>query len=139
MSFALWERIHGHLGLLAVILLVHPMILLFRGHTSRARRVAAPALVCLALSFGLGLWIYPHFREEVKPFMAVRAPAALYWFGVKEHLAWLCVCLAVGGAALLRAGVPETLVLAKVFLSLAALLGLWVAVLGVWVAAWPLL
>lgn len=134
-NFQLWERIHGHIATLAVVLLVHPAWLLWRGQTLRARRVGVPALILLILGTALGFWIYPDYREEVKPLLRLRAPDRVPLFEVKEHLAWLCLLLTVGGVGMLRSGAAAALPGARVMLASAAVLGLIVVALGVWVAA----
>jgi hypothetical protein len=80
------ERIHGHLGWLAVAALLHPAILL-----ANPRRQARLAVVLAAgvvvVTAGLGVSIYPDYRTQLKPSIFATAPSLGWLFERKEHLA----------------------------------------------------
>ncbi len=90
------ERIHGHLGWLAVVALLHPAILL-RNPKRRAPLavlLATGAAVATAL---LGVTIYPHYRELLKQRIFIEQPALGWTFERKEHLAVGAVAFALAG------------------------------------------
>ncbi len=137
--FGLLERVHGHLAVLALALLLHPVI------TLRSRRLltrwgvrsAELAALLLSASFALGWWIYPTYRGSVKPSLLADAPRVAASFETKEHLAFCAAALAIGGAvALRRAGAtPEGRRAAWVLLLGAWLCGVTTAGLGIFVAS----
>lgn len=135
MSFDLLERVHGHLAMLGLALLVHPLVLLVRGDAPRARRVMLPTALLLVAATLLGWWIYPDYRSEIKPLLRVTEAARVPLFEIKEHLAWLAVVLTLGAAGLLASGVAEAEAGARALLMAAVACGLLTAALGVWVAA----
>mgnify|MGYP001764966587 CR=1 FL=1 len=98
----LLESVHGHAGILAVALLVHPAIVLWRGvPLSRgARWASALALGATALAFSLGLRIYGPYREQVKRELFTRSTEAGWLFETKEHLAYIALAMALGATAL---------------------------------------
>lgn len=134
----LLESIHGHLGVLAVIALVHPAILLRRGAPlSRGVRLSVwltTAACCAA--FALGVGIYGDYRTHVKAELFRASVRAGFLFETKEHLAFATVALAVaaGVSALLA---PRDAVsirrLSAVLYAAAAVLGLVVASLGTYI------
>jgi hypothetical protein len=136
----LLESMHGHLGVLAAVALLHPAILLRRGlPLSRGGRWAVGLTgVVTALAFGLGVGIYEAYRELVKRslFQADREVGLL--FETKEHLAWAVVSLAVGGVAAAFLAGPRDRDLrrgAALAFALAALLCFVVVGLGTYVAS----
>lgn len=137
--FGLMERVHGHLGLLAVALLLHPVITLRKRRllTTWMVRSADLAALLLATSFALGWWIYPTYRTRVKPGLLADALPVAMRFESKEHLAFLALALAVGGAVTLRrAGAePEGRRLAWVLLLGAFVCAATTGALGVFVAS----
>lgn len=103
-TYALLERVHGHVALLGLALLLHPVITL-RTRSSlnwRTHLTAELGAALLAAPFALGWAIYPVYRAEVKPGLYGRAPAWMAAFESKEHLAAMALCLAIGGALTLR-------------------------------------
>lgn len=142
-AFALLERVHGHLALLGLAVLVHPVLSLGRGGAlRRGTWVSALAgLALLAPAFGLGLWLYPAWRERVKPLVVDAAPGLAQAFEVKEHLAWFALVLAAGGLGVLWAagGLREGRGLARWLLGAAVGCGLVTAGLGMGIAGgvWP--
>jgi len=102
--FGLLERVHGHLAVLAVALLLHPVITLTtrRLLTRWTVRSAELAALLLGASFGLGWFVYPEYRGFVKPTLLAEAPRVAAAFETKEHLAFCAAALAVAGAVTLR-------------------------------------
>jgi hypothetical protein len=93
------EHVHGHLGWLAAIALMHPAILLRhaqrRAHWSVALGVG---IVTLAAAFGVAM--YPAYRETLRQPIFASSAAVGYLFERKEHLAFGAVMLSwVGGVA----------------------------------------
>jgi hypothetical protein len=101
----LLESVHGHLGILAAVALLHPAILLRKGRAlSRGlwwSVVLTTAFVVLA--FATGIAIYDDYRELVKPDLFRADPTAGLLFETKEHAAWAVLVLSLG------AGVVATL------------------------------
>lgn len=136
----LWESIHGHLGVLAAIALVHPAILLRRGlPLSRGARLSvilSSGLVIGAYSFGIAS--YGAYRETVKRGLFAIDPRTGLLFETKEHLAYVTLAIAVAalGCALLAPSRAEgTRRLASRLYAAAAGLCIAVVGLGTWVAA----
>lgn len=104
--FALLERLHGHLGLLALAALLHPLITLrLRPRFSVATLWSAwIGALSLATTFAAGWWIYPDYRQGVKPGLREELPGAMLRFETKEHLAFIATCLALAGAVALWRG-----------------------------------
>lgn len=136
--YALLERIHGHLAMLGLAVLLHPVITLGRGRLGVGGRWSVGILAgILAVASAMGWWLYGEYRASVKPALVRHRLDVALAFEVKEHLAYLCLVLAICGAAALLAapGHPPTLRLARRMLGLAWILGLAVAVLGLLVSA----
>jgi hypothetical protein len=137
-DFFLFERLHGHLAVLGLAVLAHPIVSLGRPGLSRGTRLSALiAAALLSLSFASGLWIYPPYRALVKPeLVRVALPLALR-FESKEHLAAICLALALGGVGVLFAAGrhPTGRRAARVLFLLSFLVGLLTGALGVFVAA----
>ncbi len=137
-AFAVLERVHGHLAVLGLAVLVHPILTLRRrGLSPRTRLTADLAALLLGLPYLLGLFIYPTYRSGIKPGLVDQQLAAAHAFETKEHLAVACIALVVGGAAMLRlaGGLPQGRRAAWWLLLGGLVCGLCTAVLGVWVAA----
>jgi hypothetical protein len=104
MSFwLLLEKIHGHIGLLALALCLHPPIALRSARRpSRATRIsgylAAGAVIAVNV---IGWIIYPEYRTSVKLDLYRHARFFGLLFEVKEHLAWYAIAPAVAGAVAL--------------------------------------
>lgn len=137
-SFFLFERLHGHLAVLGLAVLAHPILSLGRPGLSRGTRIsAAVAAALLSASFASGLWIYPPYRSLVKPELLREALPLALRFESKEHLAVICLALTLGGAGVLFAAGREASGrrAARVLFLFAFLVGLLTAALGVFVAA----
>jgi hypothetical protein len=91
------EHLHGHLGWLAAIALVHPAILL-RRHDRRAHLSVALAVALATLAGGIGASLYPAYRERLRQPIFAQAPGVGYLFERKEHLAFGAILLAWTGA-----------------------------------------
>jgi hypothetical protein len=109
-SLRLQEHLHGHLGWLAALALVHPAILL--------RRPKRKAHLSVGLAAGLvtavGAWgvaLYPEYRDRLRQPIFAHAPIYGYLFERKEHLAFGAIVLAWAGAvayaAAIRAEEPQ--------------------------------
>jgi len=90
------ERVHGHLGWLAVAALLHPAILL------RTPRRRAPLSVLLATGLvlctaALGASFYPEYRSRLKQHIFIEKPWLGWLFERKEHLAVGVVVFAIIG------------------------------------------
>ncbi len=136
--FALLERVHGHLALLGLAVLVHPVISLGRGGALR-RGTWLSAVIGVAMllpAFGLGLGIYPAWRTQVKPDLVQDALGLALAFEVKEHLAWFSLVSALGGVAVLgtAGGLAGGRRLGRWLLGAGVACGAVTAGLGIWIA-----
>jgi hypothetical protein len=137
------EHLHGHLGWLAAIALVHPAVLL-RRHERRAHLSVALAVSVATLAGALGASLYPAYRERLRQPIFANAPSVGFLFERKEHLAFGAVLLAwVGGLAYVAAfryadvGGRDALRKAAHWSFVAsALLGVMTALLGTVVASY---
>jgi uncharacterized membrane protein len=93
----LGEHIHGHLGWLSAIALVHPAIFL-RRRDRRAHLSVALSVGLTTLAGALGASLYPSYRERLRPRIFAQAPAVGYLFERKEHLAFGAIAFAWAGA-----------------------------------------
>jgi hypothetical protein len=91
------EHLHGHVGWLAAIALVHPAIFL-RRHGRRADLSVGLAVAMATLAGAMGASLYPSYRERLRQAIFAQAPAVGYLFERKEHLAFGAVLLAWAGA-----------------------------------------
>lgn len=87
------ERVHGHLGWLAAVALVHPAILL-RNPARRARLSAILATAAATAAAALGAGIYPAYRRQIKQHLFIESPTLGWLFERKEHLAVAVVAFA---------------------------------------------
>lgn len=137
--YALLTRVHGHLAMLGLAVLLHPVITLARrkGLSVWTLRTAWIAAAMIAAPFALGWFLYPHYRMHVKVDLWQRGDAALLRFETKEHLAAFAVALAVSGAGVLQAAgrTPEGRRAAWALLLAAWCCGMATGLLGVWVGA----
>jgi hypothetical protein len=90
------EHVHGHIGWLAAISLVHPAIVL-RRTKRRAHMAVGLSVGIVTLAGGLGAYIYPAYRDRLRQSMFQHAPAIGYLFERKEHLAFGAFLLAWAG------------------------------------------
>lgn len=136
----LLESLHGHLGALAAVALLHPAILLWRGRpaTRGVRWTIGLSTLLTSAAFASGIIIYGDYRRLVKRALFRTDATAGFLFETKEHLAFIAVALTL--AAVLPslaegpAGLPERKLAARLFAS--AALALWiVGALGTWVQA----
>lgn len=92
------ERIHGNLGWLSALALLHPAWLL-RRRERKARLACILATSLVTLAGALGVWIYPDYRSRLKQGIFLHAPSIGWSFERKEHLALGAVVLAWAGLA----------------------------------------
>ena len=96
-TLRLLERVHGHLGWLAVAALAHPAIVL-RNPQRRARLSALLSTLLVTATFALGAFIYGDFsRGGLRRALYVASPTEGRIFERKEHLAVAVIALAVAG------------------------------------------
>jgi hypothetical protein len=91
------EHLHGHLGWLAAIALVHPAILL-RETGRRAHLSVALSVAMATLAGALGATLYQPYRERLRQPVFAHAPTVGYLFERKEHLAFAAILFAWAGA-----------------------------------------
>ena len=132
------ESIHGHLGALAAVALLHPAILLWNGRpATRGIRLSialTTALVVAVYSMGIGL--YADYRRLVKRALFRTDVAAGFLFETKEHLAFAAVVLTLGAVLPTLLPGPENADLRRLAARLwaGAALACWtVGALGTWV------
>ena len=136
------EHLHGHLGWLAAIALVHPAIVL-RDARRRANWAVGLSVAVVTVAAALGVLMYEAYRETLRQPIFAAAPAFGYLFERKEHLAFGAVMLSwVGGISYVasssaNADVRESLRKAahRAFIA-AAVLAIATASLGTIVAAY---
>lgn len=90
------ERIHGHLGWLAAIALVHPAILL-RNRKRKAHLSVGLAVGGVSAVFAGGCLIYGAYRDRLRQHLFQEAKPIGYLFERKEHLAFGALLLAWAG------------------------------------------
>jgi hypothetical protein len=91
------EHLHGHLGWLAVIALVHPAVLL-RRPARRAPWSVGLAVAVVTLTAAIGVTLYPAYRETLRQPIFASSMRFGYLFEQKEHLAFGAVMFAWTGA-----------------------------------------
>jgi hypothetical protein len=91
------EHVHGHLGWLAAIALVHPAVVL-RRKTRRAHLAVGLSVGVVTTAAALGVSMYPDYRDKLRQSLFQHAPVYGYLFERKEHLAFGAVMLAWAGA-----------------------------------------
>jgi hypothetical protein len=97
------------LAILGVVGLAHPCLLLRPGQRPPPahRRMLALSTVAVLLTLGLGSWIYPAYRLDVKPGRLDGAPLGASLFESKEHLAFFVGALVLAGATMAWFGLAE--------------------------------
>jgi hypothetical protein len=97
-GFAWIARVHGHLALLSVVLLAHPVVTMRGPNVRRWTQITAELAAALTVTvWSLGAWLYPTWRREVKPPWVLAGHDVVPAFEVKEHLAAVAAALAVAG------------------------------------------
>ena len=138
------ERIHGHVGWLAVAALIHPVVLLWRRRGRSGILASSLATGIVTVSAALGIATYPEYRARLKQQIFVSAPSVGWAFERKEHLAagavvlaWAGLCTHLGSRRSAGGATAEHLhQVARVAYASAALLALASAVLGLIVASY---
>lgn len=96
LSLRMLEHIHGHLGWLTVVALLHPVIVLRR--PGRRAPLAVSLATALPMVTGiLGGFIYPEYRVRLKQEIFLSSPTLGWCFERKEHLAVFAISLACAG------------------------------------------
>jgi heme A synthase len=92
------ESIHGHLGVLAAVALLHPAVLLWRGRpaTRGVRLSIALTTLLVSAAYFFGIAIYGDYRALVKRALFRDDVGAGLLFETKEHLAFVALVLAWG-------------------------------------------
>ena len=96
-SLRLEEHLHGHIGWLAAIALIHPAVVLRRTER-RAHLAVGLSVGIVTLAGGLGAAIYGDYRDKLRQSIFQQARVVGYLFERKEHLAFGAVLLAWAGA-----------------------------------------
>lgn len=91
------EHVHGHIGWLAAIALIHPAIVL-RRTKRRAHLAVGLSVGMVTLAGGLGVSMYADYRDRLRQSIFQHAPAIGFLFERKEHLAFGAFLLAWAGA-----------------------------------------
>jgi hypothetical protein len=91
------EHVHGHIGWLAAIALIHPAVVL-RRTKRRAHLAVGLAVGVVTLAAGFGVAIYGDYRDKLRQSIFQQAKVIGYLFERKEHLAFGAVVLAYAGA-----------------------------------------
>lgn len=136
----LLERVHGHLGWLAAIALIHPAIVL-RNPRRRARLAAFLSTALATLVGALGGFIYADYSKLLRRAVYLASPRYGLLFERKEHLAFAAIALAWAGCLLhLTArdddpGAPARARAAHLAYVAAAALAVLVAALGTVIAS----
>jgi hypothetical protein len=90
------EHVHGHIGWLAAIALIHPAVVLRR--TKRKAHLAVGlAAGIVTVAAGMGVYIYGDYRDKLRQSIFQQARVIGYLFERKEHLAFGAVLLAWAG------------------------------------------
>ncbi len=103
------ESIHGHIGALAAVALLHPAILLWSGRpaTRGVRLSIALTTLLVTAAYSLGIGIYGDYRAVVKRPLFRDDLAAGLLFESKEHLAFVALVLTFGAILPSLATGPE--------------------------------
>ncbi len=80
------QHVHGPLGWLAALALVHPALLL-RAPKRRAWLATSLSTVLVTAATSLGAFIYPFYRLRIKQVIFLSSPRIGWLFERKEHLA----------------------------------------------------
>jgi hypothetical protein len=136
------EHLHGHLGWLAAIALIHPAVLL-RQSRRRAHLSVGLAVGLVTLAATLGITMYDAYRERLRQPIYASSATIGYLFERKEHLAFGVLLftwaggIAYAGAAFADGAVRESLrKVAHHAFVVAAALAVVTATLGTVVAAY---
>ncbi len=139
-ALLLWQKIHGHVALLAIALCLHPVLgLRRRARPSRGVRLSGYLASALTLlGSALGWVIYPAYRVHLRRALYAADVRLGLAFEVKEHLAFFALLLALAGAAVLTqsggAAGPTLRRPIRWAYGLAAALSVAAAILGLWLA-----
>ncbi|MCA9601472.1 MAG: hypothetical protein R3A78_09815 [Polyangiales bacterium] len=101
MFLRLLTSIHGHVGVLAIALLFHPAIVLWRGAPlTRASKVAVALSAGFAFAaFACGVALYSDYRTLVRGTLFLESRTAGLLFETKEHAGFMALAMVLGAAA----------------------------------------
>jgi hypothetical protein len=91
------EHVHGHLGWLGAVALVHPAIVL-RNRERRAHLAVALSTTLVTVAAAMGVCLYGTYREKLRQGIFQTSPFVGLLFERKEHLALGAVLFAWAGA-----------------------------------------
>ena len=136
----LLESMHGHMGVLAAVALLHPAILLRKGKALSQRTALSVWLTAMVVvsAFTTGLVIYPAYRQSVRADLFAKSVTAGFLFETKEHIAYAVVALTLGATVAALAAPKEARRprrLAAVLFALAAAVCLLTVGLGSYLVA----
>jgi len=131
-------RIHGYIAILGLAVLLHPILSISSQKQLRkgTRWSVWLSMILVLTAYGMGLWLYPEYRTQIKPGLITENIALAYMFERKEHLAFLTSMLVLGGGFLclyFRDSASRTL--ARLLMLWGWICGLLVAGMGIMVAA----
>lgn len=135
----LMRSIHGHVGVLAAVSLIHPAVFLRANRPlSRGQRWSVGGAAALfGTALGMGLWLYPHFRVTERPAILAENFALQMWFERKEHLVYVAAGLVLAGTTMaLGARDGRHNGRARLCFGVSALIVTFAAVVGSAVGAW---
>jgi len=136
--YEICTRIHGHIAILGLAVLLHPILSLPK--QQRLRRGTKwsiwLSMLFVLCAYAMGLWLYPEYRSAIKPRLIADHIAMAYMFERKEHLAFLCCFSVLGGGLLsLFFDGSQSRTVARVLLLWGWICGVLVAGMGILVAA----
>lgn len=85
-ALRLIERLHGHIGWLAVAAVLHPALLLRNPKRNAALSVGL-ATCLISIAGAIGAYVYPLYRMKLKQDIFIHSQTIGWMFERKEHLA----------------------------------------------------
>lgn len=135
------QKVHGHVALLGIALALHPVLVLKpkRGISSRTRLSGWLATIFAVAMNGLGWYIYPAYRNEIKRDFYLTNRLYGDFFEIKEHLAYHSMILAIiGGVLISIARGPQArdyIQAIRATYGASAVLAIIVGIIGIWLSS----